>query len=363
MIPPLQRITLVTRVSDALRRGLEKREWLERLPPEQDLADHLQVSRSTLRAAMKVLIKEGLLRTSTGRRAEIVPARRVGRRTDKIPVIGVLSPYHSDLLQTLNMYQEPLRQQLESLGFRVEFHVGTRFYSGKPGKALEELLLESRVDCWLLLYSTAEMQRWFAQRKIIAIVDGTCHEGVCLPAIDVDYRAVCRHAVGVLLGLGHRRIALLIPKTGAGGDLSSVQGFQEGLQKHHARDEVQSRVIHPEPSVEGMSAALRRVLSAEVSPTAIVVKRAPDMFTVLTHLMHAGSRVPHDISLICVSDHPFLGRLVPSIAHYSFTPDVYARQLTQMISKVIRKREYGNEQRFILPRYQKGDSVGPCRNR
>lgn len=361
MIHPPQRITLVMQAVDALRRGVETREWLKRLPPEQFLADQLQISRSTLRAAMQVLIQEGLLRTSKGRRAEIVAARRVVRRADKPAVIGILSPHHSYPLHLLSPYQESLHQHLQGLGFHFEFHVGARFYHGKPARALEALMRESRVDCWVLLYSTVAMQRWFAQRGIPAMVDGTCHPGVCLPAMDVDYLAISRHAVGVLLGLGHRRIALLIPKTGAGGDMRCEQGFQEGFQERRSTD-VHARVLHPEPSVEGVCVAVSRILSAESPPTAIVVNRASDMFTALTQLMNVGSRIPRDISLISLSDGPFLRHLIPSIARYVFTSEVYARQLTQMISKLISKRALRGEQRFILPSYQKGDSVGPCRN-
>lgn len=358
MVHPPQRITFVMQTVDALRRGLETREWLERLPPEQVLADQFQISRSTLRAAMQVLIEEGLLRTSKGRRAEIVAGRRAVRRADKHPVIGILSPYP---LHLLNPYLELLRQHLQDLGFRAEFHVGARFYRGKPAKALESLTCESRVDCWVLLLSTAEMQRWFARRGIPAIVDGTCYEGVGLPALDVDYRTVCRHAVGMLLGLGHRRISLLIPKTGAGGAMRCEQGFQEGFQRHRSTD-VKARVVHPKPSVEGLCAAVSSVLSAESPPSAVVVVRPTDVFTALTHLMNAGCGVPRDISLISLSDGPFLEHLIPSIARYAFTPEVYAKQLTKMISRLINNRGLLAEQHFILPTFQKGDSVGPCRN-
>jgi hypothetical protein len=137
---------------------------------------------------------------------------------------------------------------------------------------------------------------------------------------------------------------------------------------HHRRNQrarlqdIQARVIHPEASVEGVSAAVRNLLSSKLPPTAIVVFRVPHLFTVLTQVMHSGYRIPSDVSLICLSYDPFLENLVPSVAHYACTPGVYTRRLAQMISQLVSGHMLLAEQRFILPSYQRGESVGPCRD-
>lgn len=50
--------------------------------------------------------------------------------------------------------------------------------------------------------------------------------------------------VGVFLGLGHRRIALVIPRTGLAGDLASETGFKEAFRMSWHSDAVPAIVRH-----------------------------------------------------------------------------------------------------------------------
>jgi DNA-binding LacI/PurR family transcriptional regulator len=65
-----------------------------------------------------------------------------------------------------------------------------------------------------------------------------------LPFRDLDHRAICRHAAGILLGLGHRKLALVMQKSRRAGDLESEAGFLEGVkQSSHADAQVGSRIM------------------------------------------------------------------------------------------------------------------------
>lgn len=355
MDSPPRIVPFAIQVADALRSKLESGQWSEHLPAELVLAKHFHVGRSTLRAAIDILVREGRLRTSRGRRAEILPQPIMDHPAHQQQTIGILSPSFSES----GPYQFHLYRQLSHLGFHVEAHTGSRFYGKKPGKSLDELVRTNLVNCWLLLHSTAELQQWFFRRRVPAIIDGTAYDGIRLPAIDVDYRAICRHAVGLLLGHGHRRIALLIPRSRAGGVQHCELGFHEGMQACTSADAL-PRIVSSTSLTEEIRIAVDRLLSGQHPPTAIIVEQPMDSLTVLTHLMNRGLHIPRDLSLIALSDAPAMKHLIPRIARYSFTLDVYARQLTQLVAKMIRKETLPAEQRFILPDYVKGDSLGPC---
>src|ERR1051326_7928005 len=68
MIEIPKRHSLVEQAAESLRRSLHTPEWADRLPPERQLSDLLQVSRPTLREALKLLEREGSLRISSGGR-------------------------------------------------------------------------------------------------------------------------------------------------------------------------------------------------------------------------------------------------------------------------------------------------------
>ena len=64
----LHRKSLVSQTADVLRQDLQHGLWPGRLPGELELCQRLQISRTTLRAALEVLTREGLLSSSQGRR-------------------------------------------------------------------------------------------------------------------------------------------------------------------------------------------------------------------------------------------------------------------------------------------------------
>lgn len=67
-----QRASLVSQTAAALRAGIATREWTVHLPGENELCERLQVSRVTLRAALRQLTREGLVRSRQGSRREII---------------------------------------------------------------------------------------------------------------------------------------------------------------------------------------------------------------------------------------------------------------------------------------------------
>jgi len=60
----------------------------------------------------------------------------------------------------------------------------------------------------------------------------------------MDYRSICRHAGGIFLSKGHRRIALVVPNSGVAGDIASEAGFCEAIAQHK-QDETFATALLP----------------------------------------------------------------------------------------------------------------------
>ncbi len=69
---PFARIALPEQIAEMIRSDLESKRWSEFLPGERTLSELLQVSRTSLRSALDILEKQGLVRTAHGRRRQIV---------------------------------------------------------------------------------------------------------------------------------------------------------------------------------------------------------------------------------------------------------------------------------------------------
>ncbi|WP_460790323.1 LacI family DNA-binding transcriptional regulator [Nocardioides maradonensis] len=127
------------------------------------------------------------------------------------------------------------------------------------------------------------------------------------PHVEVDDRAIAQTAVDHLVGLGHERIAL-IRATNYGEvhwdpDVQRLEGYQRGLEAAGiaARDDyVVSVPFTPTFGAEGAE----RLLSSAEPPTAIVCFSDEIAFGALQAARRLGLRVPEDVSIVGIDDHP-----------------------------------------------------------
>src|ERR1043166_6845480 len=99
-----RRTSLAEQTADILRNAIRQGEWTERLPGEHTLSERLKVSRTTLRAALGMLRREGLLDISQGQRVKIVarPERTDGAADTK--VVGVVAGLPSHELSSFSLF-------------------------------------------------------------------------------------------------------------------------------------------------------------------------------------------------------------------------------------------------------------------
>ena len=177
---PGQFSTLTQQVADAIGSNIERGVWAEQLPPERYLARSLQVSRRTLRSAIEILRQQKVLLTQPGLGSQITRAKRPkARSAARHEVVGLLMPQSFDHMKPSTMvFIDELRTLLYAKGFRLEVHVGHRYYSNRPSAALFELTSKHPADGWILIYSNPIIEAGIDYRQ-----------GIPLPAsflLDID---------------------------------------------------------------------------------------------------------------------------------------------------------------------------------
>lgn len=328
---------MAAQVATHLRTGIARAAWSKWLPGERALVKELQTSRKTLRKALEMLAREGLLRPEHGRGHRIVRARVAGKRAAPLAErsVAILLPEPLETLRPFTaLWVNELRSALGGQGCRLRLHAGKKFYSHQPTAALDALVAQSPSDAWLLTHSSAEMQRWFAARALPVVIAGTCHAGVSLPSVDIDHAALARHAAGRLLAAGHRNLALLTVRAERAGDLESEAGFHEGLRRFGATG-VEAAVIHHEHAPADIARALRRLFEGANAPTALFVSNGLHYLTVLSALAQRGLRVPQDVSVVSRDDDAFLHFVVPAPARYTCRADRFASRVCRLLFSLV----------------------------
>ncbi len=357
--PILQRRSLVVQVADVLLQDLRSGKWVGELPGENALAERLQVSRFTIRAALDMLRREGLISRVQGRPTLITAKARTLRQPASTRAIGFLSTEPLHALSPAILYRiAEMRRHLQDNGYHLDLHLGLQRRGPHLLANLARLIRHARADCWVLHLSTPEIQRWFMEHDVPTIVSGSCYEGIDLPFLEIDRRAVCRHAAGLFLGLGHRRVALLTVEDKAAGDIAGEQGFREGFEKSPHRD-AEPIVRYHDGTMPGLRAALTSLMRSKSPPSGVLIARSMYVFAAMGHLMNAGYRIPRDVSVISRDDDSYLAFAEPSIARYRVNVRGFGRRLLRMVLQMATLGSVTPRQNWVMAQYCEGKSLGP----
>ena len=353
-----QRLSLVSQTAACIRAAIAAGQWRDWLPAERALCDSLQVSRSTLRRALEQLNRDLVIRAEHGAGNRILRGAGPTRHRLRSHNVALLMPEPLEQLRpTQTLWIDELRAMLSERGCQLHVLHGQQYFRTRPGPALDRLVRQHPHGCWILMRANSACQLWFTQRKLPCLVAGTCHAGVELPYRDLDHRAACRHAAGVLLGLGHRNLAFFAERTRFAGDIESEAGFMEAVNRFRGSDA--SATICPyTATTAGLMKALRQIMGQSNRPTALVVPNAFHYLTIVTGLAQMGWRVPGEVSVISRDEDLFLSFLVPEPARYIASPHEFARALLLPVIELLEGEAVSKRALQLMPKFVRGASIG-----
>jgi DNA-binding LacI/PurR family transcriptional regulator len=355
-----QRRSLVAQTVKAIKASIDKNFWHKWLPSERVLSEALHVSRNTLRMAIRALEEEGVLQAEHPFGTRIMAGKtKPTRREEKTFSVGLLGPVPLvELRPKVAVAIDELRELLGERGYRLRLFHGGHYFTPGASMRLERLVTSNPHDCWVLLQAQEKTKQWFHDRGVPVVVLGTCVRAARLPFVDLDYRQICRHATTQLLKLGHKRIVLLIRKSTRGGDIASIEGFQEALE-NHGNSAVKGRTIRLHFSYEAMHFLLKRLFARTLRPTALLLPDPYYYLMAMTYLRDKGLRIPGDVSLLCRSDDMFLEYIIPKPTRYLFNSSAFSHGLFDLIIRTINKEpDVTGKSVLIMPRFEAGATIG-----
>jgi DNA-binding LacI/PurR family transcriptional regulator len=351
-----KRVSLSVQAANAIRQAIIDQTWKEFLPSERRLCEMFRVSRPTIRTALHLLAKDGLISIHQGRRNRLL-ATPTASPEHQSQLVGLIAPEPVSHL-SLATYQgiSEMRAHLSEQGFTTEILVCPPGSARVQQRRINEFIRQNRVFCCVLISVSKELQQWFFEHSVPALVLGSCHSQVKLPSLDIDYRSVCRHAAGVLLGKGHRRLVLVVPNSGVAGDLASEEGFNDAIANHR-EDEARAMIVRHNGTAAHITSKLDALFNSAHAPTALLIAKPQHVLIVIIYLLKRGLTMPDTVSLIARDYDQNFGIVSPPIAHYSLEEGAFAHRLSRLMLQLVNHGYLPLEPNLIFPKFLPGGTI------
>ena len=317
----LEDVPLYRRIQNALRGRIKKGDWLpgQALPSRRVLCSEFGTTQVTLDKAIEGLVREGLLRSARGSGTFVAAAPRRALR------VGVVIN-RGDVDETLgehwdeNFYFGPLFRGIRDgvTGKPVEI-----IYSHLQRSDYEGFFRDMTLDGMVLILPSLEdvpTLHALADAGVIYVAAGFSTNDpadAALPCVDTNNRQGASDAINHLLGLGHRRIAIINLATSHANHHDRLEGYFDALAASGVAVVPDDLVLYPTYTVDRFdqhieSWIVRAIASASL-PTAIFACDYIMALTTLRVLRRHGLRVPEDISLVAFDDPLSAAHLTPPL--------------------------------------------------
>lgn len=274
----------------------------EYLPAERDLAEHLGVSRATLRSTLKRLETQGVLHAEHGRGHRILPRSGAGSQGDGLRAVALIMPFqHASTMQPI---VRGCGAALNAAGYDI-VQYDTTADTASAMRMRERTCLEGlrgkglHGAIWWPSFPDQchdVVRQAMASGVELVTIDRRV-DGVDLDFVGVDNRAAARAAVEHLITEGHTQIMHITQAAPASTVADRRAGFEDAMAAHGIEpDEGRVLVWRSAPAERARTA--HRLLASPAKPTALFCINDYVAVDVLLVLQDFGARVPDDIAIV-----------------------------------------------------------------
>ncbi|WP_198666016.1 LacI family DNA-binding transcriptional regulator [Tropicimonas sp. IMCC34043] len=162
----------------------------------------------------------------------------------------------------------------------------------------------------------------------VVILDRTAPPGI--DSIHVDHRGGALDACSYLVGLGHRRIGMIIASSRIRPGIDRIAGFREAHRR--AGLAAPDALIRTDCiTADAAFAEVTRLLRMPERPTALISLGSQALGGTLRAIREMGLEIPKDVSVICLGDTELAKVMTPSITCIQWDRWQLGRQTVDML--------------------------------
>jgi DNA-binding LacI/PurR family transcriptional regulator len=344
--------TITEQVAQSLREGLQQGRWQGTMPGRNRLAAELGVNHKTVKTALAILEREGLLEArGPGRERGIL------REAPSVPVTRrvMILVYEEGDLHTDYLIEIMLR--LQAAGHWAGFATKTLCDLGMDVKRVARFVAKTEADAWVVVAGHRDVLEWFASQPLPAFALFGRAGQISIASAAPEKTNALLELVDRLAGLGHRRIVLLAREDRRKPTIGAVE------QSYLARLEtygIQTGTYNlpdwgndPDELGQSLDSLFRHT-----PPTALIVDDTLIFPAVVQHLARLGISAPQDVSLACTDSSVAFEWYRPAVTHIAWNHSVVINRVVGWANQLGRGKDDRRLTR-IRAELVPGGTIGP----
>jgi LacI family transcriptional regulator len=195
--------------------------------------------------------------------------------------------------------------------------------------------------------SSAHLQQLARFGVPFVLIDRTV-SGVEADVVLGDSSGGAQQLVEHLIGLGHRRIGMIVETDDVSTARDRRHGYEAALEAAAIKVDPQlvtEATVDPEGGVEGM----QRLLALDEAPTAVFTVNNLVALGAIEAVRSAGLEVPDDVALVCFDDIEYASRLYPFLTAMVQPAETFGTLGTQLLLERIEGRGPERTHVVVLP--------------
>jgi LacI family transcriptional regulator, galactose operon repressor len=234
-------------------------------------------------------------------------------------------------------------------GYRVLL-CDTRFDLTLEAEVIEEMIahrVEGIVIAPVSDASRSQLKRLARFGVPFVLIDRTI-PGVECDVVLGDSTAGARSLVEHLIGLGHRRIGMIVEDENVSTARERRAGYVEALE--HAGIELDpTLVVQATADPQGGAVGMAKLLQLAERPTGVFTVNNLVALGAIEAVRAAGLEVPDDVALVCYDDIEYASRLYPFLTVMLQPAETFGTLGTQLLFERIEGRRLDRTRKVVLP--------------
>lgn len=355
----ISRLSIIEQTAENVREALRMGRWEKKVPGLLRLSGEMGVAKATMRAAMRMVEAEGLVRLSSDGRSREVTAS--AEKIRKYLRIGIL--LYEDLTKEPAVTRALLgdiRQTMEVAGFECFFSSKNLMEMEQDVTRIRRYIASEAADAWIVSGATSEVLWWFSGQSFRTLSLFGRSQNIPIAGASTDKCPAVLAATQQLCATGHRNISFIVSKQHRAPTLGFLERAYLGELENHGITPSDLHLPGWQQSAEGFHALLDRLFSGPTPPTALILDETPFFIAALQFLNQRQLRAPEDVSLICADWDPSFELCHPAVAFIEWKSEPMITRILRW-AKAVRFGKEDLKQTTVPAKFICGGTVGPAR--